>query len=130
GAAAVRFDLARPARLDRLGAPARAAELPPGPTLVACRRHTRGRVAAARAPDQRRGLRRALGALELLGGNAVDVHRPVPRLRRDLRDARARLPRLPAVRARVLRDVSLAPRAARRRRRTSVAPAIIPPQRA
>ena len=70
----------------------------------------------ARAPDQRSGLRRALGVLELLGGDAVDVHRPVPRLRQDLRDARARLPRLPAVHARVLRDVSLAARAARRRR--------------
>src|SRR4030095_12826491 len=33
GARAVRLDLARPARLDRLGAPARAAELPPGAAL-------------------------------------------------------------------------------------------------
>ena len=114
-AARRRLDLARAARLDRLGAPARAAELPARPAVVAGRPGTR---------VTRRGLLGAPGAAArsaaCSGSSGTTGRRPGGPTRcpylgwhQDFRNARARLSRLSSVRARSLRDVPLAPRAPR-----------------
>src|SRR2546425_9628222 len=102
--------LARPARVDRLGAAPRARELPARPALVPRGSRGRRRLARVRAPREWSRVRRPLGVLELLGSDEVDLHGAVPTRHEALRDARARVPRLPAVRPRVLRDVPRAPR--------------------
>src|SRR5207245_11713229 len=71
------LDLARSSRLGRLGARARAPQLPPGSAVVARRSRQGRRVPASRARGERRGLRRAVGALELLGGGARGLLRSV-----------------------------------------------------
>src|SRR5437867_3962001 len=99
--------LVRAARVDRLGAAPRTPELLARPAVVARGSRGRRRLARALAPRERSRVRIPLGVLELLGADEVDLHGAVSTRREALRDARARVPRLLAVRPRVLRDVPL-----------------------
>src|SRR5688500_13265054 len=111
-AARDRVVVAGAAGVDGVGAAAGATERP-GRTAVMAGRPGAGRcLAAARLARGRRRLRCPVGVLELLGDHALDVHRSLSRPPEGVRDAGARLPRLPAFRPRMLRDVPLAPRAA------------------
>jgi hypothetical protein len=78
-----------------------------GPNQQATRRGSADARAHDQLAAQRPALRRAVGVLELLVACEMDLHRSDHAAMEGLRDAVARLPRLSAVRRRMLHDVRL-----------------------
>src|ERR1041384_5719517 len=96
------FDVACAARVDRVIRALRSVERLARLAFDHVRSRARGLAQNRRTLSRGSHLRRTLGVLELLGARALDLHRALFRPSQTLRDARPRLSRLSAVRARML----------------------------